>query len=121
MITVKPLSFEPQKFSLKIDPEVFVVIKPATFADEGTRFAMLFADRKSAPMTEVASVELWLTFVECNILNAETGEPILKAGLTYEEFAAGLSAIWAFDPDIVWDMHEKSRQVNPRWNPEGNA
>ncbi len=121
MISVKPLGLGPTKFALKVDSETFVAIKPATFADEGTRYGMLFVGRDSAPMPEIASVELWLTLAECNILNAETEEPILKAGMSYDEFQAGLSAIWSYDPSVVWDMHDKVRQVNPRWNPEGNA
>ncbi len=122
MISVKPISTQPTGYKLdKADPsgETTITVKRATFGDEGTRMTMF--GRGPVAMTKAASIELWLTLEACNILNEETGEPILKPGMPYAEFEQALTAIWEANPDVVWEMHAKVREANPHWNPEGNA
>jgi hypothetical protein len=125
MITVGAVKTQPQKCTLDSDPDTYVVVKPATLSDESARYEMLFSKRETAYTTDVASVELWLTCVECNILD-ENGEPVLRAGVSYEEFQAGLTAIWNYAPEVFWELHQAVRSVNPHWEPEegeaeGNA
>jgi hypothetical protein len=42
----------------------------------------------------------------------------------FEDFVAGITAIWQYDPSLFWATHEVVREANPHWNPaeaeEGN-
>ena len=52
----------------------------------------------------------------------EGSQRFLKTGMSYEEFVAGMTAVWRYRADLFWKMHEVVREVNPYWNPptEGN-
>jgi hypothetical protein len=120
MLTIKPVSLKPVTQTIE-GHDVTVTIRRATLADEGQRYAMLFAERETAMITDIAIVEAYLTLVECDIVT-EDEEPLLQAGKSYEEFVAGMTAVWQYDPDLFWKMHEVVREANPHWNPatEGN-
>jgi hypothetical protein len=98
-------------------------VRRATLADEGQRCAMLFAERETAMITDIAIVEAYLTLVECDIVT-EDEQPLPQAGIRYEEFVAGMKAIWQYDPALFWATHEVVREASPHWNPaedeEGN-
>jgi len=103
-----------------IQQMVTISQRRATLADEGQRYAMLFAERETAMITDIAIVEAYLTLVECDIVT-EDEKPLLQAGKSYEEFVAGMTAIWQYSADLFWKMHEVVREANPHWNPaEGN-
>jgi hypothetical protein len=125
VLTIKPIQALPAQFKLTgADPsgETAIFVRPATFGDEGARMTMLarFGNGPVA-MTRVAAIELWLTLDACNIANEDTGEPMLRSGMSFDEFDQALTSIWRANPDVVWEMHSKVREVNPHWNPEGNA
>jgi hypothetical protein len=122
MIKVGRINTSPQTVYLEADEETFVRVRPATLADEGKRYDMLFNGRETAYITDIAMVETWLTLIECNITD-EDDNPVLTEGMTYEEFSAGLTAIWNYDPAVFWAIHEAVRGVNKHWQPEaeGNA
>jgi hypothetical protein len=119
MSKVKRVQTSPRKVTLEADEsgETFVRVRPATLADEGKRYDMLFSGRETAYITDIAMVETWLTLVECNIVD-EDDMPVLAEGMPYEEFSAGLTAIWNADPDVFWEIHEAVRGVNTHWQPE---
>jgi hypothetical protein len=97
---------------------------PGPIADEGKRYEALFGDSEVALMTDIAAVEIWLTLVECDVVD-ENDQPVLKAGMPYEQFLAGLTAIWNYAPAIFWNIHRVVREANPQWqlpgDGEGNA
>jgi len=82
---------------------------------------MLFGDPETAMITDIAIVETYLTLVECDIVT-EDEKPLLQAGVSYEEFVAGMTAVWQYSADLFWKIHEVVREANPHWNPptEGN-
>ncbi len=119
MLTIKPVSLKPMTRTIE-SHDVTVTVRRATLADEGQRYAMLFSDRETAMITDIAIVEAYLTLVECDIVT-EDEEPLLQAGMGYEEFVAGMTAVWQYSADLFWKMHEVVREANPHWNPaEGN-
>ena len=93
-----------------------MTIKRATLGDEGRRFQILFGTTDSAMMTDIAAVETWLTLVKCDIQTPD-GEPLLKAGMPYEAFLAGLTALWQHDAALFWAIHNAVRKANPQWEP----
>jgi hypothetical protein len=121
MLTINTVSFAPVTKTLKDHPDTKVTFKRATLADESTRYEMLFAEAETALMTDIAAVEIWLTLVSCDIAD-EQGQPVLKEGMSYEEFVCGLTAIWEHDAGLLWELHEYVREANPQWVPqsEGN-
>ena len=118
MLTIKAVDLKPLTKKLE-DHDVTVTIKRASLSDEGQRYEMLFGDSETALMTDIAMVEMWLTLVECDIVDGD-GEPLLAAGMPYESFVAGLTAVWQHDPGLFWDLHKVVREANPQWAPEGN-
>jgi hypothetical protein len=115
MLTIKPVSLKPVTQTIE-DHDVTVTIRRATLADEGQRYALLFSERETAMITDIAIVEAYLTLVECDIVT-EDEEPLLQAGMGYEEFVAGMTAIWQYSADLFWKIHEVVREANPHWNP----
>jgi hypothetical protein len=43
----------------------------------------------------------------------EDEEPLLGAGMSYEAFVAGMTAVWQYSPDLFCKMHEVVREANP--------
>ena len=41
--------------------------------------------------------------------------------MAYEQFLAGLTAIWNYDPAIFWNIHRVVREANPQWQPPGDG
>jgi hypothetical protein len=123
VIKINAIQLLPIRRTLEKDADTYVVAKRATLADEGMRYEMVFADEDRPFMiTDLAAVEIWLSVVECNILD-ENDQPLLKAGMPYEEALAALTAIWMHDPELFWDIHNIAREANPQWAPpsEGDA
>ena len=118
MLTIKAVDLKPLTKKLE-DHDVTVTIKRASLSDEGQRYEMLFGDSETALMTDIAMVEMWLTLVECDIVDGD-GKPLLAAGMPYERFVAGLTAVWQHDAALFWDLHKVVREANPQWAPEGN-
>jgi hypothetical protein len=52
----------------------------------------------------------------------EAVESLLTGGMPYQDFVAGLTAIWQHDAALFRDLHKVVRQTNPQWAPveEGN-
>ena len=76
-------------------------------------------------IADIAIVETYLTLVECDIVT-EHEQPLPRPGMSYDEFVAGMTAIWQYSADLFWKMHEVVREANPHWNPpmegeEGNG
>jgi hypothetical protein len=120
VIKIDQVKLEPIQRNLEKDPETYVVAKRATLADEGMRYEMLFADEdKPFVVVDMAAVEIWLCVTDCNILD-ENDEPLLKAGMSYAGALAALTAIWNYDPEVFWQIHNIVREANPQWSPKGD-
>jgi hypothetical protein len=125
MLKVKSMSFEDKRFVLKeSDPsgETYVVVRHARLNDEARRYAMIApAEGEEIMVTQVAMIEMYLTLVECNILD-ENDEPLLVAGLSFPEFEERVTKLWAFMPNAVWEIQKYVHEANPQWSAaEGNG
>lgn len=117
MIQVNKASIlQPVKRFLEADSDTFVVVKHATLGDEGRRWDALFADKEVVYLTESAGVEMWLTIVECNILD-ENSAPLLTPGMQLEDFVIAATALLEAAPAAFWEISRFVREVNPQWQP----
>jgi len=80
---------------------------------------MLFAGDDLVNMIDIALVETRLTLESATITDPED-KPLIAAGLSFEQFRAGMTAIWGHDAALFWAIHEAVREANPRWSPQGN-
>jgi len=123
MLKVKSFDLEPVKVILmEADPsgETFMVIRRATFNDEARRFSLIWDGQgDTALVTRIAAVEIFVSLVECNILD-ENDKSVLDPALPFDEFEKRLTYIWAYNPVILWEMQRKVHEVNPRWGPSEN-
>jgi hypothetical protein len=67
-------------------------------------------------LEELKRVEVWLTFVDCNMLD-EKGNPLFpsregKAPVNEKAFTHAWGSLF---PDIAAEIHEKILEVNPLW------
>lgn len=121
-LQLKNIKIQPEAFHLA-DWDVTITVKRATLGNEGDRYTRLFSNRETALVTDIAMVEMWLTITDCDIVG-EDDQPLFSSGMPYETFVEAMTAIWQYDPDLFWAMHEKVRSVNKHWQPsesEGNA
>jgi hypothetical protein len=40
--------------------------------------------------------------------------------MSFEQFRAGMTAIWGRDAALSWAIHAAVREANSRWAPQGN-
>lgn len=121
-------SYPEQRFTFEGDPETFVVIRQATFGDEMVRSELLSSGKISwtegrQEITQETAVsgaklratEIYLTFVESNLLN-EQGEQIFpEKRLAQPLFERALGMLPAA---LVEEWHRYVLEVNPDWAPK---
>ena len=120
-LKLEAMDFKPLTRTLD-DFDVTVTVRRATLGDESKRMAALFADGDTALITDIATAEIWIALVECDIVGPDD-EALLDPALDYETFSANLTAVWQYSADLFWAIHGVVREANPQWNPveEGNA
>lgn len=115
MLKLEAVDFKPLTEKLE-EWDVTVTARRATLADESTRMGALFAEEDSALITDIATVEIWIALVECDIVGPND-EPLLAPGMDREVFSNNLTAIWQHSSDLFWAIHGVVREANPQWNP----
>ena len=104
--------------TLPSDDEISITVRPATVLDESARLDVGFNNQPNAPILQVMMAEIWLVMVKCNIQVEGKGdktEPLFTPNMTWDNFVAAGSALWNYAPQVLEEIHQVVREVNPQW------
>jgi hypothetical protein len=89
--------------------------------DESRRYAMLFENgQESVYVTHIAAVEIYITLMECNILD-ENEKVLLDPTVEFPVFVERLTSLWRHSTDAIWEIQKCVHEINPQWGARGNA
>lgn len=123
-------AYPTEKFTFKDDPDTFVEVRQANFAEEMERSKLLTTGKMSwreggqevtqhqeVSVAQIRAKDIYLTYVDSNI-QGEDGKPLFKDSMREAKFMKVLGLLPA---ELILEWHDFVIQVNPDWAPGGKS